>query len=88
MIAASWLVVATAIVLAGVTLAVFGRPVLAMHVLLDLFLAAGLLRLTVNASWTTIAVTAAVVVLRRVLTRGLATADSARTGSVQADVSR
>ncbi|MBJ7384026.1 MAG: hypothetical protein JHC55_06000 [Mycolicibacterium sp.] len=88
MITASWLLIAAAIVLAGWALAVFRRPVLAMHVLLDLLLAAGLLRLTANAYWTTIAVTTAVVVLRRVLTLDFATADSTRTGSVHPDVSR
>ncbi|BBY29455.1 hypothetical protein [Mycolicibacterium sediminis] len=88
MIAVSWLVAAAAILLAGVTLAVFGRPILALHVLLDLFLAAGLLRLSADASWATIAVTAGVVVLRQVVTRGLVAADSARAPSAQARVAR
>ena len=88
MIAVSWLVVVAAIVLAGATLMVFHRPVLAMHVLLDLFLAAGLLRLSADASWATIAVTAGVVVLRHVVTRALVTADSARAGSAHAGVAR
>lgn len=78
MIAFSWLVAAVAIVVAGATLMVFGRPVLAMHVLLDLFLAAGLLRLSADASWATIAVTAGVVVLRQVATRALVTANYTR----------
>ena len=45
---------------------------LAVAVLLELLLAAGLLRLADDPGWREIAVTAAVVVLRRVLSRGLA----------------
>lgn len=78
MIAVSWLVAVSAILLAGAALVVFGRPVLALHVLLDLFLAAGLLRLSADASWPTITATAGVVVLRRVVTRGLVAADYTR----------
>lgn len=69
----SWVVAGAAIALATLTLVVFRRPVLALHLLLDLLLAAGLLRLSVDASWSAIAVTALIVVIRRVVTRGLLT---------------
>lgn len=68
----SWALAAAAIVMAGLTLIVLRRPRLALHVLLDLLLAAGLLRLSVDASWRTIAVTALVVVVRHVVMRSLA----------------
>ena len=74
----SWLIVAAGIVLAAGTLVVLHRPLSALHVLLDLFLAAGLLRLSADASWPTIAATAAVVMLRHIVTRGVQRADSAR----------
>lgn len=67
----SWLVAGAGIVLGTATLVVFRRPVLSLHVLLDLLLAAGLLRLSADAGWPVIAVTAAVVVLRRLLTFSL-----------------
>lgn len=67
----SWLIAGAGIVLGAATLLVFRRPALALHVLLDLLLAAGLLRLSADAAWSVIAVTALVVVLRRVLTRSL-----------------
>lgn len=68
----SWVIAAAALVLAGLTLIVLRRPPLALHVLLDLLLAAGLLRLSVDASWRTIVVTGLVVVVRHLVTRGLA----------------
>ena len=67
----SWVVAAAGIVLGGLTLVVMRRPRLALHVLLDLLLAAGLLRLSVDASWESIAVTAIVIVVRHLVTRGL-----------------
>ena len=67
----SWLVAGAGIVLGTATLVVFRRPALSLHVLLDLLLAAGLLRLSADAGWPVIAVTAAVVVLRRLLTFSL-----------------
>lgn len=67
----SWAVAAAAIVLGGLTLVVMRRPQLATHVLLDLLLAAGLLRLSVDASWWSITVTAMVIVVRHLVTRGL-----------------
>lgn len=67
----SWLIAGAGIVLSVATLLVFRRPALALHVLLDLLLAAGLLRLSTDLAWSVIAVTAAVVLLRRVVTRSL-----------------
>lgn len=67
----SWVVAAAAIVLAALTLVVLRRPPLAVYVLLDLLLAAGLLRLSVDASWRSIAVTAIVIVVRHLVIRGL-----------------
>lgn len=67
----SWLIAGAGIVLGTACLVVFRRPALALHVLLDLLLAAGLVRLTSDAEWSVIAVTAAVVLLRHLLTRTL-----------------
>lgn len=75
----SWLIAAAGIVLSAATLLVFRRPAVALHVLLDLLLAAGLLRLSADGAWSVIAVTAVVVLLRRVLTRSLLSGP-ARTG--------
>lgn len=69
----SWFVAGAAIVLAGATLVILRRPRLALHVLLDLLLAAGLLRLSGDATWGAIAVAAALVVLRRTITHALTT---------------
>jgi hypothetical protein len=46
----------------------------ALPVLLDLLTAAGLLRLAATPSWTTLGVTAVVIVLRRLVSVGLRTA--------------
>ncbi|SEH84217.1 hypothetical protein SAMN04489835_4776 [Mycolicibacterium rutilum] len=67
----SWVIAAAGIVLAALTVVVLRRPQLALHVLLDLLLAAGLLRLSADASWRSIAVTAIVIAVRHLLTRGL-----------------
>ncbi len=67
----SWVIAGAAIVLALLTLLLLRRPSWALHVLLDLLLAAGLLRLSVDASWQSIAVTAVVIVVRHLVTRGL-----------------
>ena len=74
----SWLIVAAGILLAAATLAMLHRPLSALHVLLDMFLAAGLLRLSADAAWPAIAATAAVVILRRIVTGAELRADSAR----------
>ncbi len=62
---------AAALVVGALTLAVTRRPALALSVLLDLFLAAGLLRLAGEPSWQTIAMAAAIVGLRRLIGVGL-----------------
>lgn len=67
----SWLIAGAGIVLGAAALVTFRRPAVALHVLLDLLLAAGLLRLSVDLEWPVIAVTAAVVILRRVVSRSL-----------------
>jgi membrane protein implicated in regulation of membrane protease activity len=76
----SWLIAGAGIVLGAATLLVFRRPALALHVLLDLLLAAGLLRLSADMAWSVIAVTATVVILRRVVTRSLLSADGGTPG--------
>lgn len=67
----SWAIGGAGVVLGALTLLVLRRPPLALHVLLDFLLAAGLLRLSVDASWQALAVTAIVIVVRRVVTLGL-----------------
>jgi len=67
----SWAIAGAGIVLGAATLLVFRRPALALHVMLDLLLAAGLLRLSADAAWSVVAVTAAVVLLRRLVTHSL-----------------
>ena len=62
---------AAGLVAAAVTLAVTRRPLLALGVLLDFLLAAGLLRLTGRPGWPVLATAAAVVVLRRLIGVGL-----------------
>lgn len=69
---------AAALLAAAVVLAATRRPLLALKVLLDLLLAAGLLRLTGNPGWTAIATAAVVVVLRRLVSLGLRAGSTAR----------
>lgn len=59
------------ILLGLAALAAFRQPLLALRVMLDMFLAAGLLRLAVDQSWATIAGTVAVIAVRRLITRDL-----------------
>lgn len=70
-IGASWCIAAAAIVIGFAALAVFRQPLVALRVTLELFIAAGLLRLSADASWTAIAGTTIVIALRRVITRSL-----------------
>ena len=65
------LVVAAAVVLGGLALVSTRDPWTALPVLLDLLLAAGLLRLTATARWEAIASAALSVVIRRVAGLGL-----------------
>ncbi|WP_422748084.1 hypothetical protein ACN27E_08120 [Mycobacterium sp. WMMD1722] len=67
----SWCIAGAGIVLSAATVLMFRQPALALHVLLDLLLAAGLLRLSADADWPAIAVTAAVILLRRLVTGSL-----------------
>ena len=70
-VTASWCFALAGILLGIATLAVFRRPLLAMRVTMDLLVAAGLLRLSVDLSWTAIAGTAVVIAVRRLLTWSL-----------------
>ena len=60
-----------ALVAGLLALAVTGKALLAVKILLDLLLAAGLLRLTGDPSWPTISTAAAIVALRRLIGVGL-----------------
>ncbi|MGZ5372478.1 MAG: hypothetical protein ACXWDE_11915 [Aeromicrobium sp.] len=68
----SWCVAFAGILLGIAALAVFRQPLLALRVMVDLFVAAGLLRLSVDLSWAAIAGTVAVIAVRRILTQSLA----------------
>jgi hypothetical protein len=72
-----------AVVVAGLVLASTRRPTVALPVLLDLLLAAGLLRLTADLQWDAIASAALVVVIRKLASVGIAAGRtvSASTGS-------
>ncbi|SFP69693.1 Protein of unknown function [Geodermatophilus dictyosporus] len=65
------LVSGLALLAGAVALVATRRPALALGVLLDLLLAAGLLRLAAEPTWTSIATAAAVVALRRLIGAGL-----------------
>ncbi|MCF6509602.1 DUF1622 domain-containing protein [Blastococcus sp. MG754426] len=67
----SQVVAAIAVVSGGLALAVTRRPGPALGVLLDLLVAAGLLRLVGDPDWQTIAVTGTVVALRHLISYGL-----------------
>ncbi|MCV7059138.1 hypothetical protein [Mycolicibacterium gilvum] len=70
-VGASWCAAIAGIVLGTAALIVFRSPLPAARVTLELFTAAGLLRLSVDATWTAIAATAVVILLRRTVTRSL-----------------
>ena len=71
-------VVAAGLALSALTLLSTRRVTVALPVLLDLLLAAGLLRLSATASWQAIASAAAIVVIRKLATLGIAAARRAR----------
>jgi hypothetical protein len=71
-------VLAAALLVAGLVLLVTRQVATALPVLLDLLLAAGLLRLSATASWQAIASAAAIVLIRKLVTLGLAAARRAR----------
>ena len=64
-------VTAAGLVAAALVLAVTRRPLVAVRVLLDFLLAAGLLRLTGDPGWPAILTAAVIVAVRRLLARGL-----------------
>lgn len=74
LVGAFWCFGIAGIVVGAAALAVFRAPLPALRVTLELFIAAGLLRLSVDNSWSAIAGAAVVIAIRRVLTRSL-TAD-------------
>lgn len=65
------LLVAAAIVLGALVLARTRRIGVALPVMLDLLLAAGLLRLSATATWRAIATAAGLIVVRKLLVLGL-----------------
>ena len=71
-------VTAAGLVSAAVPLAATRRPMLALKVLLDFLLAAGLLRLTGHPGWPVLAGAAAIVLLRRLVGFGLGAGARAR----------
>jgi uncharacterized membrane protein len=73
---------AMALVAGVVALAATRRPALALGVLLDLLLAAGLLRLAAEPTWSSLATAAAVVALRRLIGAGLRTGGRAFSAAV------
>jgi hypothetical protein len=78
-LASAALVVVAAAILAAAVVLVRTRSVRqGLPVLLDLLTASGLLRLSGAPSWDALAVTAVVIVLRRLTTAGIRTASQAR----------
>ncbi|MEE9242893.1 MAG: hypothetical protein V3U55_02390 [Mycobacterium sp.] len=71
-VSASWCCILAGIMLGIAALAVFRRPMLALRTAMDLFVAASLLWLTFDSSWTAIAGTVAVIALRQLLAGTLA----------------
>ena len=64
---AALVVTAAGLVAAALTAAATRRPLVALKVLLDFLLAAGLLRLTGDPDWATLLTAAVIVALRRLL---------------------
>ncbi|MCH9641060.1 MAG: hypothetical protein K0U70_08160 [Actinomycetia bacterium] len=71
-VTASWYVALAGLALGVAALAVFRQPLLALRVTMDLFVTAGLLRLSVDLSWAAIAGTVAMIAVRRLVRRTLA----------------
>ncbi len=65
-------VIASALLVSALTLVATRNPWVALPVLLDLLLAAGLLRLSATASWRAIATAATIVAIRKLVGLGLA----------------
>ena len=70
-VAASWCLAIAAIAIGVAALLVFRRPLPALRVMIELFTAAGLLRLSVDMSWTAILRVVTLIAVRRVVTRSL-----------------
>jgi hypothetical protein len=70
-LAASWLVAAAGVVMAVVAGLVMGRLLAGLPLLLDLMLAAGLLRLAVATQWPALISAAAIIVIRKLVLAGL-----------------
>jgi hypothetical protein len=68
---AAWLVSGAGVLLATLAFAVTRRLTVAAPVLLDLLMAAGLMRLGADAPWAAIATAAAIVLLRKLVVTGL-----------------
>ncbi|KGI67880.1 hypothetical protein MJO55_10890 [Mycolicibacterium rufum] len=68
---ASWCLAIAGIVLGVAALLVFRQPLPALRVMIELFTAAGLLRLSVDLSWAAILGVVALIAVRRVVTRSL-----------------
>jgi hypothetical protein len=77
-------VVAAALAVSALTLLSTRRIATALPVLLDLLLAAGLLRLSATASWQAIASAAAIVLIRKLATLGITAARKARAAPASA----
>ncbi len=71
-VGASWCFGVAGILIGIAALAAFRQPLLALRAMLDLFIAAGLLRLSVDLSWAAIAGIVTAIAVRRVLTASLA----------------
>ncbi len=68
---ASWCLAIAGIGIGAAALVVFRQTVLALRVMIELFTAAGLLRLSVDLSWTAILGVVTLIAVRRVVTRSL-----------------
>ncbi len=76
-------VTAAGLVAAAVVLAATRRPAFALKVLLEFFLAAGLLRLTGSPDWPALLTAAAVILVRRLVGFGLRAGAPARAAPVR-----
>lgn len=73
---ASWLIATTGVLLAAAVLATTRRLIVAVSLLLDMLLAAGLLRLGADAPWSSIATAAGIVVLRKAVVASIKQTES------------
>ena len=73
-VSVSWCLAIAGIAIGVSALLVFRRPLTALRVMIELFTAAGLLRLSVDLSWAAILGVVTLIAVRRVVTRSL-TAD-------------